>query len=58
MATHEARRLELALDTAKVSLAAFEGEITTAQAMTADAQTHIMGKGFPCLDVRVDSYSF
>lgn len=34
IAAHEARRLELDLDTAKVALAATEGEFATAQAAT------------------------
>jgi hypothetical protein len=37
VATHEARRLELALDATKAVLAASEGETVVAQAVTADA---------------------
>jgi len=56
VATHEARQLELYLNAAKVALAASEGEFVAAQAATADAQAHIVGKGFPHLDVRMDVY--
>ena len=37
MASHEARQLELDLDTAKVALATSEDETTTAQVPTIDA---------------------
>ena len=57
VAAHEARRLELDLDAAKVALTASEGETAAAQAATADAQACITSKGFPCLDVRMDAYS-
>ena len=57
MAAHEARRLGLDLDAAKVALTASKGETTAAQAATADAQTHIIGKGFPCLDIWMDAYN-
>ena len=54
VAAHEARRLELDLDAAKVALTALEGEIATAQAATAVAQTHISCKGLLHLNARMD----
>ena len=57
VATHEARQLELYLNAAKVALAASKGETAAAQAATADAQAHIIGKGFPCLDIWMDAYN-
>jgi hypothetical protein len=57
VADHEARRLELNLDSTKVALATSEGKFATAQATITVAQTRIVGKGFLCLDARMDVWS-
>ena len=58
MAAYEPRRLEHALDVAKATLAASEGETTAAQEVAAGAQPRIVGKDLLRLDVLSDVHSF
>ena len=51
-ATHEMSRLECCLDIVRVALKAMERETTALQAVAADAQARILGKGALCLVIQ------
>ena len=51
-ATHEMSQLECCLDIVRVALKAMERETTALQAVAADAQARILGKGALCLVIQ------